>query len=358
MDSVTFKRADRDMEVDGKLLVEAQDGGLLLLANDNTLWAVTPDELIEYKTDSRPFAILPADELSKRLLSRLPEGFDVYRTNHYLILYNTSRAYAQWCGSLFERLYMGFNNYWSRKGFTLSEPIAPLIAVVFADKASYCEYSKDELGDAAASINGHFNLRTNHMTMCDLTGLELANRSSNRRTTASQINRLLSRGGVDRTVATIVHEATHQIAFNCGLQVRYSDCPLWFSEGLAVYFETPDLRSSRGWRTIGGVNRPRLEQFQRYLASRPANSLETLIRGDTRFRDPKQSLNAYAEAWALTYFLIRIRTEQYCDYLKLLSKKKPLLQDGPDLRLREFKSVFGDLKKLDADFLRYLRRTN
>ena len=50
-----------------------------------------------------------------------------------------------------------------------------------------------------------------------------------------------------RTVSTIVHEATHQIAFNCGLHTRLSDCPRWFSEGIAMYFETPDLRSAKGW---------------------------------------------------------------------------------------------------------------
>ena len=44
------------------------------------------------------------DEIAQRLLAELPAGFGVYTTTHYLILYDTSPAYAQWCGSLFERL--------------------------------------------------------------------------------------------------------------------------------------------------------------------------------------------------------------------------------------------------------------
>ena len=48
---------------------------------------------------------------------------------------------------------------------------------------------------------------------------------------------------------TVIHEATHQIAFNCGLHTRYADNPLWLTEGMALYFETPDLRSRSGWRT-------------------------------------------------------------------------------------------------------------
>ena len=164
------------------------------------------------------------------------------------------------------------------------------------------------------------------MTMYDLTGVESQGRGPGRNRTAAQINQILAQPDALRTVATIVHEATHQIAFNCGLHTRLSDCPLWFSEGIAEYFETPDLRSAKGWSGIGkDVNQPRLEQFQQYLAARPANSLETLLRDDTRFRDPKQSLDAYAEAWALTYFLIRQHPKEYVAYLAMLSKKKPLL---------------------------------
>jgi hypothetical protein len=159
-----------------------------------------------------------------------------------------------------------------------------------------------------------------------------------------------------RQVATIVHEATHQIAYNCGLHTRFSDCPLWFAEGIAVFFETPDLSSKRGWRGMGDINRPRLVQFRRYLRSRPDNSLETLVRDAKRFRDPQQAPDAYAEAWALTYFLIRTRPKQYVAYLKLLSTKKPLIDEGPEARLEEFENAFGKLEALDAEFLRYMSR--
>jgi hypothetical protein len=157
-------------------------------------------------------------------------------------------------------------------------------------------------------------------------------------------------------VSTIVHEATHQIAFNCGLHTRLSDCPRWFSEGIAMYFETPDLRSTKGWRGIGAVNWPRLELFQQSLSTRPAGSLETLIRDDKRFVDPKQALAAYAEAWALTYFLIHKHPKEYVSYLRLLSAKKPLLQDSPQQRLDEFRGIFGSLTKLNTELVRDMSR--
>lgn len=40
-----------------------------------------------------------------------------------------------------------------------------------------------------------------------------------------------------------------------------------------------------------------------------------------------------------------------------MSGKPPVIFDTPDERLAEFQAAFGgDLRKLDADFLRYLRK--
>ena len=354
LDHVVLRRGGKQVSVDGRLLVTAQDGGLLLLARDGVLWAVPPEEQLKHSSDEVPFQPLSREEMSKRLLAELPQGFDVYQTTNYLICYNTSRAYAQWCGSLFERLYRAFTNYWQNKGSDLSQPEFPLVAIIFADQRFYTEFAKAELGEAAPSIIGYFSLRTNWMTMYDLTGMEALSRFSGRRGTSAQINRILARPEALRTVATIVHEATHQIAFNCGLHARYSDCPVWFSEGIALYFETPDLRSTNGWSGIGAVNLPRLARFREYAPRRPPDSLQTLVADDKRFHDPKQSLDAYAEAWSLTYYLIRQHPKQYVAYLKVLSQKKPLLDDGPKTRLEEFQQAFGDLKQLDAGLLRYM----
>jgi hypothetical protein len=317
---------------------------------------VQPNELVEHSTDDAPFQAFTADEMSERLLAELPRGFDVHRTAHYVIFYNTSRDYAAWCGALFERLYMAFTNFWTRKGFALKPPEFPLVAIVFADQTSYEKFARDELGDTVRAIIGYFSLRTNRMTMFDLTGVAGLARVG-RGGSAAQINRILAQPEAERTVATVVHEATHQIAFNCGLHTRYSDCPQWFSEGIALYFETPDLSSAKGWSTIGAVNRTRLTRFQEYAAKRPSDSLVSLLRDDKRLRDTEHGLDAYAEAWALTYFLLKQHPKQYVAYLKALSAKKPVEWDDPQTRVREFQQAFGeDLRKLDTEFTRYMLR--
>jgi len=357
LEHVRLYREGETIRVDGRLLETAEDGGLLVEATDGVLWAVQPDELLEHTTDEAAFEPRDAEALADQVLGELPKGFKAHTTARYVILHNTSDAYAAWCGSLFERLYLAFGGFWKKEGFELTKPEFPLLAIVFSDKRSFVEYSRAEVGDGAEAIIGYYSLRTNRMVMYDLAGTGPFADFGGGRRTSSRISNFLRRSDAPLTVATIVHEATHQIAHNRGLNRRYSDCPMWVSEGIALYFETPDLGSRRGWRGIGDPNLPRLERFREYSARRPTNSLETLISDDTRLKSTKTAQNAYAEAWALTYFLLKQHPDEYVEYLRRMSQKRPLFWDDAETRLREFQEAFGDdLQKLDAEMARRMKR--
>jgi len=354
LDHLTLRRDAGQVKLVGRVVVEAADGGVLFETRESALWIVQPEEQVERSKDEVTYEPLAHNELAAALLKELPPGFETYETKHYVICFNTSRAYAQWCGSLFERLYTGFTNYWSNRGFTPTEPEHPLVAFVFADRASYARYARVELNDAVDSIIGYYSLRTNRMTMYDLTGT--AGTSADRGS-AAQIARTLAQPDAAKTVATIVHEATHQIAFNCGLHRRYADIPLWVSEGMAVYFETPDLDGGKGWRTIGKINRARLLSFAAYARRRPADSLLSLLRANTRMQNSQTAVDAYAEAWALNYFLINAKPKQYQAYIETMAAKKPLVSTSPEERLAEFRAAFGDdIEGLDREFIRYVAR--
>src|SRR6185369_8840897 len=147
--------------------------------------------------------------------------------------------------------------------------------------------------NGTGNIIGFYSLRSNRVNMFDLTGVE-ALRGSGGRGSMREINQLLSQPAAVPLVATVVHEATHQIAFNCGLQQRFADIPLWLCEGMAVYFEAPDLASRSGWQGIGRVNYPRLEKFRANLGNWHDGSLAEMLRDSKRFRDPHTALDAYA----------------------------------------------------------------
>lgn len=351
--TVEFVQNGRSRIVEGRVLGETSDGGFLIEGKDRQLWIVEAKDVRKRDFDgSASFVPYTKSQLTTQLLRELPNGFRTYETAHFLIAYNTSKAYAQWCGALYERLFRAFHNYWKKRGFKL-ERSGPLIAVVFRDRASFERYARDELGDAAKSVIGYYSLKTNRITSFDLTGV--GGTSVRNTTNQRQINALLQRPDAERTVATVIHEATHQLAFNSKLQTRYADIPVWLSEGLAIYFETPDLGSRKGWRTIGAVNKVRYQHMMQYLPHRPNDSLESLLVNDNRFRQVQTAQDAYGEAWALCYFLLNRYPKQFKTYLELMNKKERLGQDSPEQRLTDFQSSFGDdLRSLDHQFKRFI----
>ena len=256
-------------------------------------------------------------------------------------------------GSLLERLTTAFINYWRSRGVRLHEPESPLSVVIFAKKQDYLAHAREEIGDAAEGVVGYYSLRTNRVTMFDLTGLQTGGGRGNR----AEITRMLRQPQAAVNIATVVHEATHQAAYNTGLHRRFADVPLWVAEGVAVYFETPDLDSSRGWRRVDEINPPRFQRFLRYAANRPANSLRTLLADDSRFRNLESANDAYAEAWALNYFLLQTQHKRYAEYLKTLAEKPPLVYDSPEERIAAFEiALGGSVEQIDAAFLRYMQR--
>ena len=89
------------------------------------------------------------------------------------------------------------------------------MAIIFADREAYLRFSRKDLGDAAEAIIGYFRLDTNRITMYDLTGVASSPVGRGRRASSAEIARILAQPDAARNIATIVHEATHQIAFNC-----------------------------------------------------------------------------------------------------------------------------------------------
>ena len=128
------------------------------------------------------------------------------------------------------------------------------------------------------------------------------------------------------------------MAFNCGMHRRLAPVPLWVSEGIATYFETPDLENTRGWRGIGKVNRPRLDHF---LATHRPGDIAAIVTADDRFRAVEGPLDAYAAAWSLTRHLIETRKKEFVGYLRTQATKPPLADDSADDRRRDFEAAFG-----------------
>ncbi len=350
--------AKQTRTVDGKIVTQAQDGGLLLLGRDGRLWTVTPDQLKQRDVTDNQFKPFTAAELGQEIIAELKQAgsagpFEIVTTKHYVICSSASKEYAQWCGTLFERLLASFTGHWKRtKSLKLHEPAFPLPAIVLADERQFVEFASKDYSPELQGVTGYYSILKNRTVLYDLT----AGSGKTRPRSNAEINSRLASSTAN--VSAVIHEATHQIAFNCGLHTRLADNPLWLTEGMAMYFEIPDLRSRVGWRTVGKPNDSRLRLFRQSLASRrKPDSLITLISSDDRFRNGETIGDAYAESWALSYFLMKTKRKAYTDYLSAVAAKPRLSWDQPDDRLREFQATFGeDLNQLDRDFVRYMNR--
>src|SRR5690606_16707416 len=106
-------------------------------------------------------------------------------------------------------------------------------------------------------------------------------------------------------------------------------------------------------RTVGKLNESRLRNYRDYLSRKPADSLQVMLSEDGRFHAANTALDAYAEAWALTYYLIRTRREDYTAYLATIAAKPALGKDDPQTRLAEFETAFGPVDEVEKNFMRW-----
>jgi hypothetical protein len=324
--------------VEGVIRAEAADGGLLLEQADGRLDLYQPAAIAARDPIPPPAGVETPRDLGQRILGELPAGFDLLVTKHYVVCFDTSRQYAQWAASLFERLHDGFMNFWSRAGCDVRPPERPLIVVIFSDRSRYEEYAARDLGAATDRVVGYYNMLSNRVTTFDLTGVDALRAQSRAQPRGQATSTILARPEAAGLVATLIHEGTHQMAFNCGLHQRLAPVPLWVCEGVATYFESPDLASGRGWRAIGMVNQPRRDQFLK-LAGR--GWLEPLLRDDQAFRRPDAATDAYARGWALTAYLIKTKKKEFVRYLQTLATKSPCEADSQQQRIEEFSAALG-----------------
>ena len=347
----------REQKLSGKVIIEDSLGSMLLETDEGAMYPIMGDTVLERTSDDEPMVPLDKDQLGERLLADMGSGFRLHQSKHYVVVYNTTDKYAKWCSSLLERLQKGFLAFWKKRGSKVYAPKTPLAVLIFNNKPSYMNHARAELGASAGNAIGYYSFQTNRIVMYDLTGSQAARREMTNRGSMKDISALLNNPKALPLVATIIHEATHQIAFNCGLQTRYVDNPIWVSEGLAVYFETPDLSSNRSWSGTDKVNYDRWDRFRENYRNGKVANLKTLIATDERLRHPRTALDGYAEAWAWNYFLIKWHPKKYSKYLKMLSEKDRLSQDEPEIRIRDFQDHFGeDLQKLEEEFVRRMSK--
>jgi hypothetical protein len=360
LDYATVLENGKKVKREGRIIAEDTGGNFVFEERDGRWRMFQPKEVVEQLSDDKEFVPYTHAEMKKRLQAEFPKQFRIYETKRYLIVFDTTLAYARWCGNLLEQLDAAFIEHWKKNGFELTEPEFPLVAVIFADRGNFIRCTEPEVGSAVAYINAYYNQTTNRIVFYDLTGLEVY--GNNSRVKSSSLERrfreIMSRPDSAKAVATFVHEAAHQISYNCGMLKRFSACPHWVSEGIATLYETPDLSGEQAWSDTIKVNPLRLKHFYKYATERNPNSpMRKVAASDEPFVivSPENALDAYAICWSMMYFFHAKYNNELIRYLKMISQKEPFLIDDESKRIRDFEEIFGsNWENLHQEYYKFM----
>ncbi len=353
LEYAVFTHAGKQRKIEGRTILEA-DEAVVFEGRDGRIYKIDRKDLGERKSDGVPFEPLSKKDVKTQLKEEYPEssGFRIEETAHFLVVYNTSQEFAQWFGKLFERVDSEYTAFWKKKGIPLEQHDYPLVAVVLADRPDFAKYAALEGVTINDDFKAYYSLATNRMVMYDISGIEAMRRGQSGRATSRTIKEFLQRPDADRVISAVVHETTHQVGFNRGMHQRYSPCPLWVCEGLALIHEVADPNKRGGWDIQPKVNVSRLARLKQYFQQQPVDPIQQLISADEPLKEGTVDsvLDHYALAWGLTYYLVQKRPKEFAEYLKKTSAKTMLSDDSPEIRLRDFEACFGgDFDKLLRD---------
>ncbi|MGL4942461.1 MAG: DUF1570 domain-containing protein [Thermoguttaceae bacterium] len=347
----------------GQVSVRFRDA-FLFLGNDGQYHKIKTDSILQRSGNDDAFTPLTFADMKAALGEEFPasQGFNVLADGQYLIVYNTSLAYAEWCAQLVNKLNVSFTDFWKKKGLTLTEPRFPLVAIVLANNDQFKKYATRYDGIPEDTVNhmaAYYSIMSNRIILYDISGIESERSGDTSRATKAEIARLLDRPEAGFNIGSIVHEAVHQVAYNRGLFVRFSPCPLWFCEGLSLSHEVPSRDAKNGWNITLIPNDHRLRILHEYLAKQPSRPLEEIIMSDSPLREANTASDSYAMAWGLTYYLIRKRPKELAKYMQSIQSLtiEDMATDSPSKRLELFEACFGsDWKKLYKECGDYLKK--
>ena len=306
-----------------------------LVGRDGRLWEFGPQEATNTRKTADYFRPLSQAELRAALELELGSTLEISGTRHYLVAHPRGRG-SQWA-QRFEDLYRSFAHYFSVRGFKVREPDFPLVAIVWSDRDEFHRHAMREGTNLPAGTLGYYSPTTNRIVLYD---------------TASGDSR---QQDWTLNASTIIHEATHQSAFNTGVHSRYAPPPRWIAEGLGMLYEARGIYDSRRYANRADrINSGRLADFKQYRkAAFRTGELAEFVASDRAFR--ANIGVAYAEAWALTSFLAEKHPQKYCALLKQTAENKPFADYPSARRIADFTRIFGsNLTQLEAEFLRYI----
>jgi hypothetical protein len=282
------------------------------------------------------------------------KGYEVAGTTHYLVCAPPGRAdqYAE----LFETIYRDVVLFYRVRGFTVKNPDVPMVAVIFRSQSEFAQYCRRDNVPPSQTLMGYYSLLSNRVALFDDPSLLKTAHAEKQLNVIDGIAAYAAISG--NTADTVIHETTHQVSYNVGVHSRLGGTPVWVVEGLATVLEPSGMRKKEGRHLMADrINTERADWFEnKHRPTRAMGDLAKLIASDEYFF--KSTLDSYSEAWAFTFFLMEkpSRRQEFVRYLQTLGKRDPIKAYTAEARLSDFQAAFGDISRLEVDFIRFLDR--
>ena len=335
-----------------------------LLKQDGRLQNIDLSQVTAFKQIGNVFRPFSTNEMRTRLLAEFGKNFEVDTRGSHVVIAPAGKARA--CAEIVEATSKSFASYFSRRNFKLDKIETPIVTIVFPTQSEFLKYCGKDAVKNTQGLRGYYSPTSNRVALyldqptpvaksfIGDVGQPFSARPPGDLFRLTNFNAPPADTGFRDT---LTHESTHQLGFNCGLHSRLGDDPTWIVEGMAMLFEGDANRDDARQQTtvVQRMNRERFMWFQEYnRARRQPKSLEEFLTTNSLFTT--NTLDAYSESWALTFFLAETRSSNLSGYLKHLANRTDLGEYTPMKRLNDFKASFGkDIPHLETQYLRFMK---
>jgi hypothetical protein len=313
-------------------------------------------DLKTFERVSDRFTPFSSSSFRKELLEEFGGSYEVSGTTHYLVC--APRGHSRRYAELFETIYRDTEQFYRVRGFAVNSPEVPLVAIVFGTQQEFVQYCIRDSVRPSAGLMGYYSLRTNRVALFDDSRLVSSVGPAGHRDLNADTSIAGSAAISGGTADTIIHETTHQVGYNIGIHSRLGGTPLWVVEGLATVLEPTGMRHKTGRKLLSKrINSERLDWFTNtHRPDRTSGYLARLIADEKFFH--QSTLDSYSESWALVFFMMEnpARRKNFAAYLRNLGTRDPLKPYTSTERLDDFQTAFGDISRLEVEFLRFMDR--
>ena len=154
-------------------------------------------------------------------------------------------------------------------------------------------------------------------------------------------------------VPVVYHEAFHQYLHSFVGDVRI---PIWFNEGMAVYFEgmQRDEKSKTKALSPKLIKRGKIRMVKDAINTRTQIPLETLLKvTHEEFHDKENDALYYSQSFAVMFYFMQLsRGKAALNYMKELKKSG----DSEAANAKLFGKKMKNLKKIEAGWKSYIRK--